>query len=274
MTTTAPSSKEVTSQRRVRAGVRAVLTLGIVASLAANVAHAEATWTGRLIAGWSPLALALTVELGSRVPLTRSVRAVIRWLATAVIAGIAAWVSYWHMVSVALRHGEGPTSAHLIPLSVDGLVVVASVCLVEISDRLRTTADLASARNEHAPDAIPSPSSPGSSSATSRPSSSGTSPDSSQGSSTSEPGTARASSSSSSRRSSSRSPSRVRPADDETLRALVARARAERPRAGEPTVRRLLVAEGLSASSARIRTALAAARAQRDDDEETPDRAA
>lgn len=39
------------------------LTLGIVASLAANVAAAEPTMVGRLVAAWSPLALALSFEL-------------------------------------------------------------------------------------------------------------------------------------------------------------------------------------------------------------------
>jgi len=45
--------------------------------------------------------------------------------------------------------------------------------------------------------------------------------------------------------------------DDETLRALVAQARAARPGAGEPAVRRLLADAGLSASSAKVRAALA-----------------
>lgn len=39
------------------------LTLGIVASLSANVAAAEPTLVGRLVAAWSPLALALSFEL-------------------------------------------------------------------------------------------------------------------------------------------------------------------------------------------------------------------
>lgn len=55
---------------------------------------------------------------------------------------------------------------------------------------------------------------------------------------------------------------RDRRADDETLRALVAQARARRPGAGEPTVRRLLAEAGLAASAARLRAALAAAPAQ------------
>jgi lipopolysaccharide export LptBFGC system permease protein LptF len=39
------------------------LLLGIAASVAANVASAEATVTARLVAAWSPVALLLAVEL-------------------------------------------------------------------------------------------------------------------------------------------------------------------------------------------------------------------
>jgi hypothetical protein len=49
----------------------------------------------------------------------------------AVVAGIAGWVSYWHQVEVALIAGERAESAHLIPLSVDGLLVVTSICMVD-----------------------------------------------------------------------------------------------------------------------------------------------
>jgi hypothetical protein len=57
---------------------------------------------------------------------------------------------------------------------------------------------------------------------------------------------------------SSRASSRVRRrrADDETLRTLVAQARALRPSAGEPAVRKLLTDAGLAASGARVRAAL------------------
>jgi hypothetical protein len=121
---------------RIRNGVRAVLALGVAASVAGNVLHAQPTLVGRAIAAWSPLALLLAVELISRVPVHKLILSILRMLSTAAIAGIAAWVSYGHMVSVAQHHGENSTSAHLLPLSVDGLVVVASVSLVEIAARL------------------------------------------------------------------------------------------------------------------------------------------
>ncbi len=92
--------------RRVRWGVRATLTLGVAASVAANVLHAQPNPISQTIAAWPPLALLLTVELISRVPVHRRSLAAARLVATAAIAGIAAWVSYWHMVGVAARYGE------------------------------------------------------------------------------------------------------------------------------------------------------------------------
>ena len=124
--------------RRVRWGVRAALVLGVATSVAANVLHANPNPISQAIAAWPPLALLLTVELISRVPVHRRTLASVRLTATACIAAIAAYVSYHHMVGVAARYGEEGAAPYLIPLSVDGLVIVASVCLVEIAGRLRT----------------------------------------------------------------------------------------------------------------------------------------
>lgn len=131
---------------RVRWGVRATLTLGVIVSLLANVLHAADNPISRTISAWPPVALLLTVELISRVPVARRWLAGVRLAATATIAGIAAWVSYWHMAGVAARYGEAGAAPYLIPLSVDGLIVVASVCLVEIGDRIRAApADMSAA---------------------------------------------------------------------------------------------------------------------------------
>lgn len=123
--------------RRVRWAIRATLLLGVAASVAANILHAEPNPISQVIAAWPPLALLLTIELISRVPVHRRSLAVVRLAATTTIAGIAAWVSYWHMAGVASRYGETGASPYLLPLSVDGLVIVASVSLVELAGRIR-----------------------------------------------------------------------------------------------------------------------------------------
>jgi hypothetical protein len=120
----------------VRWAVRATLALGVAASVTANVLHAQPHPVSQAIAAWPPLALLLAVELISRVPVDGRVLAATRFAATAAIAGIAAWVSYWHMAGVAARYGESGASPYLLPLSVDGLVIVASICLVELGGRI------------------------------------------------------------------------------------------------------------------------------------------
>ncbi|MFV2102800.1 DUF2637 domain-containing protein [Micromonospora sp. LOL_024] len=131
-----PDRAELRSLKRVRWAVRGVLALGVAASIAGNVLHARDELISQIISAWSPLALLLTIELISRVPVHTRHLAVGRWAATALIAGIAAWVSYWHMAAVAARYGETNGSQYLLPLSVDGLVVVASICLVELGGRI------------------------------------------------------------------------------------------------------------------------------------------
>jgi Protein of unknown function (DUF2637) len=75
--------------------------------------------------------------------------------ATAAIAGIAAWVSYWHMAGVAARYGETGASPYLLPLSVDGLIIVASICLVELAGRIRTVEAEQLAAAERRPAVVP-----------------------------------------------------------------------------------------------------------------------
>src|SRR5215813_12461274 len=127
--------------RRIRWAVRLTLTCGVAASVAANILHAAHNPISETIAAWPPLALLLTIELVSRVPIHRRGLGALRVLATAVISGIAAWVSYWHMQGVALRYGETDASPYLLPISVDGLIVVASISLVELAARIRTLED-------------------------------------------------------------------------------------------------------------------------------------
>jgi hypothetical protein len=127
--------------RRIRWAVRATLTFGVAASVAANILHARNNPISETIAAWPPLALLLTIELVSRVPVHRFLLAAPRVLSTVVISGIAAWVSYWHMAGVTSRYGETGASPYLLPISVDGLIVVASVSLVELAARIRTFED-------------------------------------------------------------------------------------------------------------------------------------
>jgi hypothetical protein len=129
------------SLARIRWAVRAILWLAIVVSIAANILDAQRNGISQAIHAWPPLALFLAVELISRVPVARHALVVARAGAGVSIALIAAWISYWHMVKVAHAYGEVASSAHLLPFTVDALIVVASICLVELGARMRATRD-------------------------------------------------------------------------------------------------------------------------------------
>jgi hypothetical protein len=137
---------------RLRWAVRGTLVLGVAASVAANILHAHPNPISQAIAAWPPLALLVTVELISRVPVGSRSLSAVRLVAAGAISAIAAWVSYWHMVGVVARYGETGASPYLMPFSVDGLIVVASICLVEIGAQLRVAEPGPDEERDPAPD--------------------------------------------------------------------------------------------------------------------------
>ncbi|MEU0557472.1 DUF2637 domain-containing protein [Dactylosporangium sp. NPDC006015] len=129
--------------RRMQWILRAALGFALLISMATNILHAEADPIAQGVAAWSPIALFVAIEVMMRVPIRSTLRAGLRIIATAAIAGIAAWTSYWHMVGVVARyeHGEVP---YLLPVSVDGLIVVLSVSLFDVANQIRERLDAAS----------------------------------------------------------------------------------------------------------------------------------
>lgn len=54
-----------------------------------------------------------------------------RRVPAAVVFAVAAYQSYWHTVEVTHRAGESAVTAHIMPLSVDGLMIVAARYITE-----------------------------------------------------------------------------------------------------------------------------------------------
>ncbi len=144
-TATAVHDQPDTQQARLRWAVRGVLALGIAVSVAANVLHADPDPISQIIAAWPPLALAVAIEIIARVPVHHSLWARARVSTAGIIALISAYVSYWHMAGVIVRYGESPDVAYLLPFSVDGLIIVASVSLFELNNHQRKTVTAAAA---------------------------------------------------------------------------------------------------------------------------------
>jgi len=116
--------------------------LGGLVSIAANVAHsyvppahAAADWRPPLgdVVGavfW-PVALFVAIEILARTAWPRAMRwVVVRFAGLLPVAVVAAIVSYGHLSGLLAHYGESALTAHLGPLAVDGLMVMASSALM------------------------------------------------------------------------------------------------------------------------------------------------
>ena len=116
--------------------------LGGLVSIAANVAHsyvppthATARWhppLGDVVgAVFWPVALFVAIEILARTAWPRATRwVVVRFAGLLPVAVVAAIVSYGHLSGLLAHYGESALTAHLGPLAVDGLMVMASSALM------------------------------------------------------------------------------------------------------------------------------------------------
>lgn len=111
-------------------GARVAVGAGLAASLIGNAAAAEATLGGRAVAAFAPVALATAVWLLEHDRAPDGPWRAATWLGTGVLAAVAAWVSYWHLVELARHYGEhGHGTQYLLPLAPDALVLIGSAYL-------------------------------------------------------------------------------------------------------------------------------------------------
>lgn len=120
----------------IRRRVHFALAAALLASVAANVLAAEPTVVARAVAAWPPVALMLVVDVLGRAPTASGWTGRVAVAAAGMVAFVAGLASFAHVRAVALAVGESELVAWVLPLSVDGLAVVCSVALVEISRRL------------------------------------------------------------------------------------------------------------------------------------------
>lgn len=148
----APALQHDDEARRLRLiqwTLRGALALALIVSMAANVLAAAPDPVARSIAAWSPIALYTAIEVMTRVPVRNRLLGSIRIVATVAIAVIAGVTSYLHMVGVGQRYGESWQVVYLLPISVDGLVTVLTLSLLDIASQVRTATAKATAATQH-----------------------------------------------------------------------------------------------------------------------------
>lgn len=112
------------------------LLLGFAVSVAANIAdefvvHAKPE-PGALFFGFFwPFALLFSTEVIARIDWpSHWIWIVARVAGLAPVAGVAAWMSYWHLQNLMEHYGADEFSSHIAPFGIDGFMLMMSVALL------------------------------------------------------------------------------------------------------------------------------------------------
>lgn len=111
-------------------------------SIWANVLHVIlVTIPSVIFAAAPPVVVLLGWEMVSRIPIREDAKwyvKLVRPVATSLIAFGGAWLSYWHQRAAIYRYNSGDEqNAAILPLLIDGLMIVSSVSVYEINHRIR-----------------------------------------------------------------------------------------------------------------------------------------
>jgi len=133
---------ELSTLRHLKWLCRGVIIVTALFSVWANVLHVtNVTIPAIIFAAAPPLVVLGGFEMVSRIPMRENAKWYNRWsrpVATAAISGGGAWLSYWHQKGAIFRYNSGDEqNATILPLLIDGLMIVASVSVIELNHQIR-----------------------------------------------------------------------------------------------------------------------------------------
>lgn len=123
--------------KRLRWAVLAVVLACILSSVAMNVLHAPDNPWARFVGALPPLAVFGCLELISRIPSSSVWLTVVRIGGATIVAGGAAYLSYFQQFAAIMDLGFPHDQALIWPGVIDGTMIVASVSLVEVVRKIR-----------------------------------------------------------------------------------------------------------------------------------------
>lgn len=123
---------------RLRWVCRLIIAAVTAASIWANVLNAGHSTAAIAIHVFPPLLVFTGFEIISRVPFHKEDRWYMKWsraIGALGISGISAWLSYWNQNAAFHRYADAQT-AYLLPLAIDGMMIIASVTLMVLNARI------------------------------------------------------------------------------------------------------------------------------------------
>lgn len=141
-------AKKLRGLKNLQRLCQGAVIFGFVTSAGGNVLHAVEASEGRstgvvaifvILAILIPTIFGVMFEIASRAFFRREahwVMKIIAFVGSAGISGITAWNSYFHQRD-AFSHFGDVTQATLLPLAIDGLMIIGSVYLIELGFQVR-----------------------------------------------------------------------------------------------------------------------------------------
>lgn len=127
----------LTQLKRLRWLVLVAVLAGIGSSVAMNVLHAPNNLPARFVAAIPPVAVFGCLELIARIPSSSKALTGFRIGGAIIVAAGAAAISYAQQMAAVLGLGFPQWEAVIWPTIIDGMMVVASVSLVEVVRKIR-----------------------------------------------------------------------------------------------------------------------------------------
>lgn len=132
-------SKQLNKFKILRWVCWGIVVLTASVSVWANILHARPHWVAYIFAAAPPLIALGCWEQMSRIPIDRDSSKLRRWSRPSAIVLIfagAAYLSYFHQKSAIMRYTDDVSSSKVLPLLIDGLMIVTSVSTFELNDRI------------------------------------------------------------------------------------------------------------------------------------------
>jgi hypothetical protein len=141
-------TKKLDVLKAIRRLCQGAVIFGFITSAGGNILHAVEAFTGRpvvilsiaiVLAALIPIIFGWMFEIASRAFFRKEANIVMKLIAfvgASGISGITAWNSYFHQRD-AFSHFGDATQAFLLPIAIDGLMIIGSVYLFEVGIQIR-----------------------------------------------------------------------------------------------------------------------------------------
>ena len=115
-----------------------VITLAMIAvTVTLNVMHAPPSWGARAVGGLPPVFVFFCIEMVARIPGTGRWLSAGRITASIVVAALSFAISYQQQMEFVVSLGFVGWIAYVFPVIIDGVMIVSTLSLVEVTRKVR-----------------------------------------------------------------------------------------------------------------------------------------